>query len=166
MALISIASLRVAEPDAGGGTSQRPPGWVYGRTGEPALGGHGSDNAGPSGGHIGRISTPSLAAPPTSTDLAVGQRRLENRLDVMRSEFEAHQAEAHPRPLPNVVGSLQAQWQVMPAPIKQVIQVYGAMFLVAATVRFLLWFLATFRRHQVDTESQPHISIVRQWPPT
>jgi len=115
-------------------------------------------------GHIGRISPPGIAAPPTATDLAVGQRRLENRLDTMRADLETHQAEAHPRPLPNVVGSLQAQWQVMPAPIKQVIQIYGAMFFIALTVRFLQWFLATFRRRKDNTEP-PAVSIVRQWPP-
>ena len=154
----------MSEPDAGGGTSHDG-GTVYrggSHDGRETFSRGGLSS--PSSGHIGRISPPGIAAPPTATDLAVGQRRLENRLDTMRADLETHQAEAHPRPLPNVVGSLQAQWQVMPAPIKQVIQIYGTMFLIALTVRFLQWFLATFRRRRDNTEP-PTVSIIRQWPP-
>jgi hypothetical protein len=112
----------------------------------------------PPGANSGR---PPVVAPPTSHELATAGRRLEARFDVLRADFEAHQAEAHPRPLPNIVGSLQAQWQVVPAPLKQVVLIYGAMAIFALTIRFCMWFLATFRR-KADKEPEP--IIMRQWP--
>jgi hypothetical protein len=91
-------------------------------------------------------------APPTSDELAGACRALERRLDEQRAEFVAHQAEAHPKLLPNLVGSIQAQWQVIPAPIKQMIMIYGVMVLVALGARFMRWFLASFKPHKEKTQ--------------
>lgn len=108
---------------------------------------------------------PAVLAPPTSHELALADRRLEQRLDSIRADFEAHSAEMHPRPLPNVVGSMQAQWAMLNPAIKQVLYAYGTVALIGLTIKLLQWFLASFRRRQ-DGETQPlqHI-IMRQWPP-
>jgi hypothetical protein len=156
----------MAEASTGGGSEKVPT--------------HYADGGAISSGHMPGISVgsggvsrsphnphkPALpVAPPTSHQLDAAQRQLERRLDQVRADFEAHSAEAHPRPLPNFVGSIQAQWQVVPAPVKQMVYMYGAIALVGITIRLLVWFLASFRHKREEPAATPAM-FVRRWPPT
>jgi hypothetical protein len=108
-------------------------------------------------GNTDRTSEPTTDVQTLSGDV----RRLRAQVQSLAVDIQLHETEQHTRPLPNVVSWAQAQYQILPGPVKGMLAMYTAMFLIGAFLRLIRSILDSLRRRNAPPLP---INIRPEWP--